>query len=118
MSNSMARKFLSSEFHFGTDVGEEDTMEMGRPSSMSTIIKSTPPVVPCFSLKARALSDLCCILQTSFRMKFIAELEHFHHEALISKRKEIPSQKRPSYPPIPWGRPCAAHNMHQWTEEI
>jgi hypothetical protein len=78
----MARKFLSSEFHSGTDVGGEDTMETGRPLGKSTIIKSIPPIVPCFPLKAQALSDLCCTLQTSFRMKLIVELEHFHHEAL------------------------------------
>jgi hypothetical protein len=101
MSNNMARNFSSSEFYSGTEVGGEDTMETGRSLGMSTIIKSTPPVVPCFPLKAQALSDLCCILQTSFRMKLIAELEHFHHEALNSKRREIPSQERPSYPPIP-----------------
>jgi hypothetical protein len=117
-SNITARKFLSSKFHSGTDVGEEDTMGMGRPSGMSTIIKSTPPVVSCFPLKAQALSNLYCTLQTSFRMKLIAKLEHFRHEALNSKRREIPSQERPSYPPIPWRRPYAAHNMHQWIEGI
>jgi hypothetical protein len=47
-------------------------------------------------LKTRTLSDLCCTLQTSFRMKLITELKHFHHEALNSKRREIPSQERPS----------------------
>jgi hypothetical protein len=51
-------------------------------------------------------------------MKLIAKLEHFHHKALNSKRREIPSEERPSYPPIPWGRPCAAHSMHQWIEGI
>jgi hypothetical protein len=51
-------------------------------------------------------------------MKLIVELEHFHHEALNSKRREIPSQERPSYPPILWGRPCVAYNMYQWTERI
>jgi hypothetical protein len=93
MSNSMARKFLLSEFYFGTDVGGEDTMEMGRPSGMSTIIKSTPLVVPYFPLKAQALSNLCCTLQTSFRMKLIAELEYFHHEALNSKKGNTFSRK-------------------------
>jgi hypothetical protein len=39
-------------FHSGTDVGGEDTMGTGRPSGMSTIIKSTPAVVPYFPLKA------------------------------------------------------------------
>jgi hypothetical protein len=78
----MARKFFSSEFHYGTNVGGEDTMGTGRPSGMSTIIKSTPAVVPCFPLKARELSDLCYILQTSFTMKLNAALEQFHHEAL------------------------------------
>jgi hypothetical protein len=38
--------------------------------------------VPWTPLKARALSDLCCTLQTTFRMKFIAKLEHFHHKSL------------------------------------
>jgi hypothetical protein len=117
MSNTMAKKFLSSEFQSGTDVGGEDTMGTGRPLRMSTIIKLIPPVVPCFPLKARALSDLH-IKKTSFRMKLIAEFEHFHHEALNSKRREIPSQERPSYPPIPWRRPCVVHNMHQWIEGI
>jgi hypothetical protein len=78
----MARKFLSSEFYSGIDVGREDTMGTGRPSRMSTIIKSTPPVVPCFPLKARALSELCYTIKTSFKMKLIAKLEHFHHEAI------------------------------------
>jgi hypothetical protein len=48
----MAKKLLSSEFYSRTDVGGEDTMGMGRPSGMSTIIKSTLLVVPYFSLKA------------------------------------------------------------------
>jgi hypothetical protein len=56
-------------------------MGTGRPSGMSTIIKSTPRAVPYTPLKARALSNLSCTLQTTFRMKLIAELEHFHHEA-------------------------------------
>jgi hypothetical protein len=60
----------------------EDTIGTRRPSGMSTIIKSTPPVVPCFPLKARALSNLYYTLQISFIMKLIAELKHFHHEAL------------------------------------
>jgi hypothetical protein len=81
-SNTMGRKFLSFEFYSGTDVGGKDTMGMDRPLGMSTIIKSTPLVVPCFPLKARALSNLCYTLQTTFRMKQIAKLEHFHHEAL------------------------------------
>jgi hypothetical protein len=81
-SNPMGRKFLSSKFHSGTNVGGEDTMGMGRPSGVSTIIKLTPPVVPCFLLKAQALSDLYCTLQTTFRMILIAKLEHYHHEAL------------------------------------
>jgi hypothetical protein len=51
-SNTKGRKFLSVEFHPGTDVGGEDTMGTGRPSGMSTIIKSTPPVVPWIPLKA------------------------------------------------------------------
>jgi hypothetical protein len=58
------------------------------------------------------------IKKTSFRMKLIIELEHFHHEALNSKKREIPSQEKPLYPPIPWRRPCAAYNMHQWTKGI
>jgi hypothetical protein len=32
----------------------------------------------------------------------------------INKRIYIPSQERPSYPPIPWGRPCVPYNIHQW----
>jgi hypothetical protein len=48
----MDRKFLSSEFYSRTDVGGEDIMGMERPYGMSTIIKSTPPVVPCTLLKA------------------------------------------------------------------
>jgi hypothetical protein len=51
-SNTMGRKFLSSEFYSGIDVGGEDIMGMRRPLGMSTIIKSTPPVVPCTLLKA------------------------------------------------------------------
>jgi hypothetical protein len=58
------------------------------------------------------------IKKISFRMKLIVELEHFHHEALNSKRREISSQERSSYPSIPWGRPYAAYNMHQWTGGI
>ena len=76
-------------------------MGTGRSSRMSTIIKSTPLVVPYFFLKAQALLDLYYTLQISFKMKLIAELEHFHHEALNNKRREIPSQERPLYPPIP-----------------
>jgi hypothetical protein len=78
----MARKFLSFEFYSGIEVGGEDTMGTRRSSGMSTTIKSTPLVVPCFPLKAQALSNLYCTLQSSFRMNLIAKLEHFHHEAL------------------------------------
>jgi hypothetical protein len=78
----MGRKFLSFEFHSGTNVGGEGTMGMGRPSGISIIIKSTPPTVPYTLLKAQALSDESCTLQTTFRMKHIAKLEHFHHEVL------------------------------------
>jgi hypothetical protein len=81
-SNTMGKKFLLSEFHSGTHVGGEDTRGMRRPLGMSTIIKSTPPAMPCTPLKAQALSDLCCTLQTTFKMNFIAKLEHFQHEAL------------------------------------
>jgi hypothetical protein len=81
-SNTMAMKFLSSKFQEGTNVEGEDTMGTGRPLAMSTIIKSTPPSVPCTPLKVGALSDLYCILQTTFRMKLIAKLKHFHHETL------------------------------------
>jgi hypothetical protein len=45
-SNNKANKFLSSEFHSRIEVGREDTMGTRRPSEMSTIIKSTPLVVP------------------------------------------------------------------------
>jgi hypothetical protein len=47
---------------------------------MSTIIKSTP--VRDTPLKARALSDLYCTIQATFRMKFIAKFLQFQHEAL------------------------------------
>jgi hypothetical protein len=67
-SNTKGRKLSAAEFYTGTDVGGEDTMETGRPLGMSTIIKSTPLLVPCTPLKARALSDLCCTWQTTFRI--------------------------------------------------
>jgi hypothetical protein len=38
--------------------------------------------VPYTPLNIGALSDLCCILQSTFRMKLIAKLKHFYHEAL------------------------------------
>jgi hypothetical protein len=61
--------------------------EQLRPSGMSTIIKSTPIIVPCILLKARVLSDLCCTIQTTFSMILIAKLEHDHHEAMEKKRR-------------------------------
>jgi hypothetical protein len=78
----MGRKFFTAIFYSRIDVGGEDTMGTRRPSGMSTIIKSIPPVVPSTPLKAQALSDLCCTLQTIFRMILIAKLDHYHHEAL------------------------------------
>jgi hypothetical protein len=54
---------------------------------ISTIIKSTPPAVPCTPLKARALLNLYYTLQTTFRMKFITKLEIIHHEALNWQEK-------------------------------
>jgi hypothetical protein len=81
-SNTMGRKFLSSEFNLGTDMRGEDTMGRGRPLGISTIIKSTPPIVPSILLMGQALSDLCCTLQTTFRMIVIAKPEHYHHKAL------------------------------------
>jgi hypothetical protein len=45
-------------------------------------------------------------------MILIAKLDYFHHEAIERKRRGIPSQERLAYPPIPWGRHCAAYGMH------
>jgi hypothetical protein len=87
-------------------------MGTGRPSGMSTIIKSTPTPMPCTTLKARALLDLYSTIQTTFSMILIAKLDYFHHEAIERKRRGIPSQERLAYPPIPWGRHCAAYGMH------
>jgi hypothetical protein len=103
-SNTIGRKFLSAVFQFGTNVGGEDTMGMGRPTGMSTIIKSTPSTISCIPLKARALSNLCCTLQTIFNMILIAKLKHYHHETMEKKRRRIPSQERLTYPPIPLGK--------------
>ena len=115
ISNTMSRKFSSSEFHSGIDVGGKDTMEMGRSSGMFTIIKSTPPTVPCIPLKAQALSDLCYTLQTTFRIKFIAKLEHFQHEALNKQENLHTISIKANVSTHFLGRPCAPNNMHQWT---
>jgi hypothetical protein len=79
-SNTRGRKFSSVEFHPGMDVGGEDTMGTGRPSGMSTIIKSIPPSMLSTPLKARALSDLCYTSQTTFRIDF-------HHKELKWQEK-------------------------------
>ena len=62
-------------------------METRKPSLMSTIIKSTPLAMPCTLLKARALSDESCTLQTTFIMKLVPKVEHFHHQALNSQQQ-------------------------------
>jgi hypothetical protein len=89
----MGKKFLSVVFHSRTDVEGKDTMGMGRPLGMSTIIKSIPTAVPCNPLKAQALSNLCYTIQTTFSMILIAKLEHYHHEAMEKKREEYHLQK-------------------------
>ena len=81
-NNNFIPPYNENILHTGMDIGGEDTIGMKRSSGMSTIIKSTPTAVPYMLLKARALSNLYCTLQTIFIMKFIAELEHFHHKAL------------------------------------
>jgi hypothetical protein len=51
-SNTLGKKYFTTIFYFGIEDGGEDTMETGRPSGMSTIIKSIPPPELCTPLKA------------------------------------------------------------------
>jgi hypothetical protein len=57
--------------------------------------------VPYTPSKARALSNLCYKLQTTFRMILIANLRISIMKYSTSKIILIPSQERPLYLPIP-----------------